>query len=90
MLVYEGLLLLLLLLLFLLLVEGELVVLRVWVVLEGGLLVVLEGWSWWRWLDRRSRLHAPVLDDLEGWLRWGVVSWEVGLESRRGWGRVDR
>ena len=67
MLVDEGLLLLLLLFLFLLLlVDGELLLLGVRVVLEGGLLMVLEG-SWRCWLDRGSRLHAPFLDDLEGW-----------------------
>ena len=66
MLVDEGLLLLLLLFLFLL-VDGELLLLLgVRVVLEGGLLMVLEG-SWRCWLDRGSRLHAPFLDDLEGW-----------------------
>ena len=68
MLVDEGLLLLLLLFLFLLLlVDGELLLLGVRVVLESGLLVVLEGWPWRCWLDRGSRLHAPFLDELEGW-----------------------
>ena len=67
-----------LLLLFLLLLEGELVV----VVLEGER-VVLE-WSWWGRLDRRSCLH-PFLEDLEGWLGWRVVSWEVGSGSWWRW-----
>ena len=67
----------LLLLLFVLLLDGELVV----VVLEGERVVleVLE-WSWWGRLDRRSCLH-PFLEDLEGWLGWRVVSWEVGSGS---------
>ena len=61
------------------------------VALEGDG-VVLESWSWWGWLGPRPDFHTPVLDDLEGLLWWGVVSWEerlmlgVGLEA----GRVGR
>ena len=58
--------------------------------------VVLDGWAWRGGLDCGSLFHT-FLDELEGWLWWGVVSWEVGLRRRMGleakpgrwWWRVD-
>ena len=47
----------------------------VWEVLE---VVVLDGGSWWGCLLSWPCLHV-LLDDLEGLLWRGVVSWEVGL-----------
>ena len=39
---------------------------------------VLDGWAWWGGLDCGPLLHT-FLDELEGLLRRGVVSWKVGL-----------
>ena len=49
---------------------------------------VLQGRSWWGGLDCGSRFHA--VEDLEGWKRWGVVAWEVGLgRVEAGWWGED-